>query len=833
MDHSSRSPTPPDASSDAATSDDVDYESNAPDPSFTSLRDRLNESDVSMTSDYDRSVSPDRPPSGSLRYGRARSAPVGLPSAPVGLPSAPDVGTTSRSLSAALFSSFKSTPLRHSTSSTLSQDHLRGMVHKALYRNLVNHTKKVTSEQWVEGVLGLDTVAFAKLHTAIHDAGWAQDQLIVDALQEITKAQKEIETYDPYCKIINYIMAHAEDLTGYTPATDHLGNLCFRPHNLQGVVKGKQEEVNAAQRFPDIAALTDSTNETHWYMLPLTCELKYTAKPDDSAQRRRDSVSTEASSEGRGSADLPISWGSEDVMDSPAVSSGSQGITVAGNLDSPASGDLRRKRKGKGTASGPARPKKTKLRGEGLAMFAIEREVYVQAASNALEMLAYSYGARLSCINLTVWDDKFGLWYYDPCGIVCSDEPTSFSFFGDFARAAAVFVVLKSLCALQWGAIPGFKPPGDASSSFPVRDMTGYTVDVGGGRTVCFGKNLYSQYELFGRRSVVYEASLVSVKNDEENKLAVAVKVAYQASGRVAEYELLKTAHEKGVPHIPKMHAHRDLYALSELQGGVRQRLRKLYPDLFTDVEDRIARLIAFDKYLPLKDRLIEHPEDIIAMVDQITDALHALRYKALILHRDVSNTNIMWEKKNGQVHFILNDFDLAIRLNRDGTPAMEATAKHRTGTLPFMSISLLEDTRPNPNSTGVMHELHHDYESLFWVATWCTMKTERDILPELKEQIQTAVTKWETGDHEEIAMHKERIIFGNKLKNLPMTPRFERLRPVLRVFRKVFKEANEAIVDDDFGRSGAEILREWITRSKIKDIMGKAKVKASVGIAG
>lgn len=301
MGHSSRSPTPPDASSDAATSDDVDYVSNAPAPSFTSWRDLMNERDVSITSDYDPSVSLDRPPLGSLRYGRARSAPVGLPSAPVGLPStpvglpiglpsAPDVGSTSQSLSAALFSSFKSTPLRHSTSSTLSQDHLRGMVHKALYTNLVNHAKKVTSEQWVEGVLGLDMVAFAKLHTAIHDAGWAQDQLIVDALQEITKAQKEIETYDPYCKIINYIMAHAKDLTAYPPATDHLGNLSFRPHNLKGVVKGVQEEVNAAQRFPDIVALTDSTNETHWYMIPLTCELKYTTKADNTAQRRHESV---------------------------------------------------------------------------------------------------------------------------------------------------------------------------------------------------------------------------------------------------------------------------------------------------------------------------------------------------------------------------------------------------------------------------------------------------------------------------------------------------------------------------------------------------------------
>lgn len=213
---------------------------------------------------------------------------------------------------------------------------------------------------------------------------------------------------------------------------------------------------------------------------------------------------------------------------------------------------------------------------------------------------------------------------------------------------------------------------------------------------------------------------------------------------------------------------------------------------------------------------------------------MHALRYDALMLHCDVSNTNIMWdEKANGQAHFVLHGFDLAIRLNQDGTPAMEATAKHRTGALPFMAIELLEDMWRNPDSPGVMHELHHDYASLYWVATWCTMKTERDIAPKLKEQVETVVTKWETDSYQTIASNKKDVLFGFQLKDLPMTPRFERLRPVLRSLSEVFDDARRAVVRDDFGRSRAEILREWITRPKIKDIMAKAKAKALVGIAG
>lgn len=200
------------------------------------------------------------------------------------------------------------------------------------------------------------------------------------------------------------------------------------------------------------------------------------------------------------------------------------------------------------------------------------------------------------------------------------------------------------------------------------------------------------------------------------------------------------------------------------------------------------------------------------------------------MLHCDVSTTNIMWEETaNGQAHFVLNGFDLAVRLNPDGTLATETMAKHRTGTLPFMAIELLEDIHVHADSPTVTHELHHDYESLFWVAIWCTMKTEHNIARELQQLVQTAVTTWETKSYQIIAWNKKDILFGSKLKDLPMTPRFEPLRPVLRLFRKVFQEANEAILDD-FGRSNAEILREWITRSKIKDMIAKAK--ASVGIA-
>ena len=39
---------------------------------------------------------------------------------------------------------------------------------------------------------------------------------------------------------------------------------------------------------------------------------------------------------------------------------------------------------------------------------------------------------------------------------------------------------------------------------------------------------------------------------------------------------------------------------------------------------------------------------------------LHDLRYKANMLHRDISVNNIMYQMRNGRHHFVLIDFDMA-----------------------------------------------------------------------------------------------------------------------------------------------------------------------------
>jgi serine/threonine protein kinase len=81
------------------------------------------------------------------------------------------------------------------------------------------------------------------------------------------------------------------------------------------------------------------------------------------------------------------------------------------------------------------------------------------------------------------------------------------------------------------------------------------------------------------------------------------------------------------------------------------------------------------------------------------------------ILHRDISIENIMVRRRGGEVHGVLNDFDLALDLRTEHDA--EKSRKHITGTRLFMSCELLD-----PKCQEV-HSGRHDLESLFWVVIW------------------------------------------------------------------------------------------------------------------
>lgn len=221
---------------------------------------------------------------------------------------------------------------------------------------------------------------------------------------------------------------------------------------------------------------------------------------------------------------------------------------------------------------------------------------------------------------------------------------------------------------------------------------------------------------------------------------------------------------------------------------------------------------------------------------------MHTLRYDAHILHGDVSYANIMWQKKDEDesARFIIHDFDRAVPSNTSNTSSGQ-TAKYRTSTLSFMAFELLRDMHDSPGSPGVMHELHHGYESLFWVAVWSTLKSEpkQQVLgsdtvlkkrikdAESKSRVQAAVSEWERGTHDIIASYKKGLLTENEdFCRLPFPPHCQLLGRFLWKVGGVFRRARFVMNEAYDGNvvESADVLRELITRSEIKTSVSEAR---------
>jgi serine/threonine protein kinase len=86
------------------------------------------------------------------------------------------------------------------------------------------------------------------------------------------------------------------------------------------------------------------------------------------------------------------------------------------------------------------------------------------------------------------------------------------------------------------------------------------------------------------------------------------------------------------------------------------------------------------------------------------------------ILHRDISENNLMVFRADPSEDAvgILNDFDMAIERLPEAKEAQVIAAHHRTGTLPFMALELLDNHETEP-----VHLYRHDLESFFYILIW------------------------------------------------------------------------------------------------------------------
>lgn len=186
------------------------------------------------------------------------------------------------------------------------------------------------------------------------------------------------------------------------------------------------------------------------------------------------------------------------------------------------------------------------------------------------------------------------------------------------------------------------------------------------------------------------------------------------------------------------------------------------------------------------------------------------LRYKAKILHRDISEGNIMYTRTDeGKDRFILIDFDPSVGVNETYFRS-EQSAYDRTGTLPFMAWELVPRMRGRAiPQKPVRHCVRHDFESVFWVSLWCAVRLVSPELPDKNEITTNAryeiLDTLERGESDDIANAKYCILFSrSRIMDLPLSPSFKHLRGWLNEFRLPFWNyiiARERVAEDKFDR--------------------------------
>ncbi|EED82228.1 predicted protein [Postia placenta Mad-698-R] len=216
----------------------------------------------------------------------------------------------------------------------------------------------------------------------------------------------------------------------------------------------------------------------------------------------------------------------------------------------------------------------------------------------------------------------------------------------------------------------------------------------------------------------------------------------------------------------------------------------------------------------------------VLALRDAILG--HQLAYKAGVLHRDVSAGNVMIVEGQPFSGFI-DDFDYSSLIDSSadgGSPltdeeleslgSREAELRERTGTFAFLSEALL-----NISAKSVIHAVHHDLESFYWLLIWVVLRHTQHT----HNAGETAFFEVFPGDNEALAKNakhsfrtreeplavKDNRPFSHLLSRLwllvfktvksPLNP-----LPTLLTYHDVLHALNEALDMDDWPENDAAI---------------------------
>ncbi|KAF8347999.1 hypothetical protein F5887DRAFT_1281048 [Amanita rubescens] len=341
---------------------------------------------------------------------------------------------------------------------------------------------------------------------------------------------------------------------------------------------------------------------------------------------------------------------------------------------------------------------------------------HMQLARYALECMAAA--SRHYVTGVFVDRFNISLWYYDRATVA---HTIPFNFEDEPHLLAMVLYALCECTPRQAGFDPFIIPasescPSDINQLFETaisaKQSKGDQVTlVLGDQTIksfsITGDRLFANRGLLGRGTNVFPVEEIGGNEDDENADLV-LKLIWPDNRRKREADVIHQLRE-AIPdmaqHLPNVLCSADMTA-----EQVRLPSHSLGIKVIQDLE-RCFHALVMSRYKALW--MVDSVEEFQNVFVDCVECHYTAYRRGRVLHRDLSINNLMCDKKRTGHIGVLLDWDLASLID-ELNAVIPSNAQHRTGTIPFMSISLLRGNTP--------HRYCHDLESFFYILIWAAV---------------------------------------------------------------------------------------------------------------
>ncbi|KAF8199158.1 hypothetical protein BJ912DRAFT_1139962 [Pholiota molesta] len=423
----------------------------------------------------------------------------------------------------------------------------------------------------------------------------------------------------------------------------------------------------------------------------------------------------------------------------------------------------------------------------------------IQCASYALEMLSRG-GLLTHVLGALVTDGQLELLYYDR-SLSIRSQPKNF--ITDPSCLIDFVYCMHHASMKQWGRLDKIQLSRPLSPAPSKKSLYGAFLTLKKGKLVLKLLDIvFVQHALIGRGTCVVQAEVFKgdAKAKKWGSKPFVVKFSFTPGTRISEGDLLdditncakgkKNKNKSILDHLPCV-LHHEAFAPGETD--VQHRLAKYFKArnkankdnvaMQVDYEERTLQVLVMKELHPIRD--LDTADKLIPVVQDIFKCYKWLHETAEVIHRDISENNLMyWKKADGTICGVLSDYDLSVKLDReyDGP-----SSKQRTGTRPFMARDLLE---PTPRE----HLYRHDLESLFYVIIVLMFRSPGEQLTE-DERFKhfPALKQWFTQGPADL-LDKKKAFYSTELPQAPHN--FRKLRQPMSKMKRMFRDGYETRLD-------------------------------------